>query len=814
MKKNIFFFESLYLLLAICFPLLVARLYLGFGTWDLTIPLLYGNADHIWQLALNKVLFDTGWVLNNPFLGAPDIASWHHNAAAQTSALHSILELALKPFVQDAVQMQQLYYFLNFPLITVITFYSCRMVGVYRIPALAAGILFSFTRFRIDEMLYTYLPNYFSVPLVVVSTIWIATGKFKLLFIYKQNHSNNQADNRRNWIIWTVGLLFLIIAGLADGYYSFFALMLLGISILFRIVVGDWKKPASLLPGAIYIFTLLAVAIALQTPLNNYKKNHSEEFFSDGVKDEVYVRKPFEAEVYSSSLKLLLAPNQHHRIEALASLGQQMVSSSDHARKYERGNYWPLGLLASIILLVTLFRLVLPKTHEIAGAKNTLPVQIKTAKNVLPLLILFSFLASIAGGLGTMVALVFPTIRAYDRFPVYLFLLLLISGANLATSKLATSKGVSRFCWTLAIILIAFFALLDQIPADAYKGDESTKEKFVSERRLVNKIELALPANSMVYQYPYSQYLRESKYYGWGSFAHVRLYLHSKTIRWSNGGAKNSPADDWHFRTSQLAFKELLAEIEALGFKGLVIDRSVVKDDEYDTLKQILLKRGDFLRDDPVSKLAFVELKDAGVLTTYQPDYKELLQVTVTNPAAMQAATMPRLIESDAIKKYLKVNAVAPGTVLTKVAHPELFINSVALMRGLGDTAILPITDMIGEMRCAVRRAAKPGGGAEVVLTLINLSNFDWKLNQGAFPLRVGVHIRQADGTMLVWDNGFRTTAEPYIKRGASQEITVALNTIPMSGSAQGAKPDMFEFEFVQDGNAWFNKISCRTPSE
>jgi hypothetical protein len=805
-------------LIALCvaLPLSLAFWVMGLSKWNLSIPWQYGNTDDIWQLTLNKVLYETGWVLSNPFLGAPDIASWHHNASAQTSALHSILMLALSPLVSDAVQMQQVYYLLNFPLICLTAFLACRLLNIGRVPSLCVGLLFAFTKFHIDEMLYSYLPNYFMVPLALVAIIWTMRGDLGSLAISPATPS----PASRTWKLlgnrkFLLGLLFVFLTAISDGYYSFFTLLLLGFAVLTRVLLGDWKRPVSLIPGITYILVLFATAVALQIPLADYKNAHKSEFYPNGVEDPALAKHPFEAEVYSSSLKLLLAPNEQHHVPLLGAIGKRMVSSSNEARKFERGNYWPLGFLGALALVMSFvllafpaFSIKRPRNWKSGGDDEAA----SSLRSVLLPLILFSFLMSISGGTGTLIAFVFPTIRAYERFPVFLAFLLYLGIAWYATLKLENTSGPRRFMWLTVIVWVTVFSLYDQIPRNSRKGNEGEAQRFKADRLFVEQIESTVAPRSMVYQYPYSQYLRDSKYYGWGSFSHVRLYLHSKAIHWSNGGAKNSPADDWHLRASRLPFEELLAEVEALGFKGLVIDRSVVKDDEYDTLRQILLKRGDFLREDPVSKLAFVKLKDLGVLVTYQPDYKELLQVTVTDPTAMQAGTMPRLIESDAAKKYLKANAVAPGTVLTKAAHPELFTNSVALTRGLGDTAILPITDMLGEMRCAMRKAAKPGSGAEVVLTLTNLSNFDWKLNQGAFQLRVGVHIRQADGTMLVWDNGFRTKSEPYIKRGASQEITADLNAIPMSGLPQGSRPDMFEFELVQDGSAWFNKISCSVP--
>ena len=63
-------------LLVALVPLLLATTSLNLWHWDFTIPLVYAGSDDVWQLVLTKVLSQTGWVLNNPYLGAPDIAHW------------------------------------------------------------------------------------------------------------------------------------------------------------------------------------------------------------------------------------------------------------------------------------------------------------------------------------------------------------------------------------------------------------------------------------------------------------------------------------------------------------------------------------------------------------------------------------------------------------------------------------------------------------------------------------------------------------------------------------------------------------------
>jgi phosphoglycerol transferase len=812
-----------WLALIIIFPLVLAVPVIGIEGWDLSIPLIYRNADDIWQLTLTKVLHDTGWFLTNPYLGAPEMASWHHNAAAQTSALHSVLMLALSPFVHDPVRLQQVYYLLNFPLICLTSFVACRLLSISRLPAFCVGLLFSFTTFRIEEMLYAFLSNYFMVPLALVPIIWILSGRFSAFF-----EEFNAAENRWQDLgrllrsrEFTQGLLFIVLTAACDGYYAFFTLLLLGFAAFGRAVVGDWRRPITLIPAGIYILSLMAVSLALALPLHAYKRMHWDEFYPNGIQDASLVKHPFEAEVYSSSLKLLVAPITYHRIEPLGAFGKWMVETSDGARRFKNGrNLVPLGTLGSVLFGIALVLLALPalrrRTGDQASVNSWSPKDPITSSSsfgdTLLSLTLFIFLGSIVGGVGTLVALVFPTIRSYDRFPLFLVFVLYLGAAWFITLKLKDAGWQRRAAWSAFTILVTAAALYDQIPIDSRKGNEQSKAQFLAERRFVQKVEAELPPGGMMYQYPYSQYLRENKYYGWGSFSHIRLYLHSHQLRWSNGGAKNSPADDWNYRVSQLPLDHLINEVEAVGFAGFVIDRTVVKPAEYEDVRRVFASRGYKMIEDAPSNFSFVPLRDPGFRLVYDTTYREADRIEITDPARITEKTLPRLVEGAALMRYLSTHAGKFSGAIKKVDHPEIFADGAVEFRGSGQVTISPASDMQGRLNCEREAGSTAGVADTLVLTLTNKSRFDWRLNSGAFPIRIGVHIRQPDGKVLRFDDGFRVPTEAYIRRGDSHTIRVPFNTLPVPPEMRSSGPLLAEFALLQEGYAWFNDINCAVP--
>jgi hypothetical protein len=101
---------------------------------------------------------------------------------------------------------------------------------------------------------------------------------------------------------------------------------------------------------------------------------------------------------------------------------------------------------------------------------------------------------------------------------------------------------------------------------------------------------------------------------------------------------------------------------------------------------------------------------------------------------------------------------------------------------------------------------------SEIVLTLKNQSDFNWRLGYGPFPLAIGVNYLRSNGDVVLFDDGFRHKADLRIARGESVDIRIPLSSFPASKLAilNGAR--IARFALVQDGNAWFGSVSCKLP--
>lgn len=794
------------LLLAVVYSALAGCYIMHVGTWDLSVPWNYPfpTYDEVWQLHLTKSVLDNGWILENPYLGAPGQAQWFINAAPQTSGLHSMVIWMLGLFIDDAVRVQQVYFLLNFPLITVATYAAARLLRIGRVPAVLVGVVFSFLAYRFNSQIYSYLGNYFCIPLALVPVYWTFLGRYAAA-----------ADNATATPFWRllvrreflIGVLCTVLVVLSDGYYAFFTLLLLGFASGARLLAGDWRAPRRFVAPVALMLVLIGLASAIMLPLKQYERAHREEFYPGGVVDPAMVKRPMEAEVYSTSLKLMVTPIPGaHRVPLLASIGTKLVASSNEVRKFPRGANAPLGILGSV-LLFSCFALVAVRStgkHVELGIGDSDGDLIRLVWASLAMA-LFVFLCSIDGGLGTLIAFVYPSIRAYGRFSVFLTLILYLGAAAGATAFIRASvTQLSRALRVLLVFAVALLTHLDQIPLDAWHASESDRNRYLAERAFVKKVEASLPKGAMVYNYPYSQYLTDNPYYGWGAYGQIRLYMHSRGLRWSNGSGKNTAVERWHARQASQSAEQLLAEMAAVGFKGVVVDRMVVGDEEYAQIQQAAVKVGASLKvEDEVSRQAFFALPDPGFTLAYDEEFRAPKALIVRDLNAFDTdRVLPVEIRRKAVLDILAARREGGSVDIEATTHPEAFVDGAKLAQGSGEQAI-DMAALGGSLQCSL------DAQGNVALGLHNGSDFLWALNANRLPLTIGVNLLAEDDSVVDWDVGLRIRDRRQLSEGQTLALSFPMEILRAKASLESGRPVFARFALLQEGNAWSNTIKC-----
>jgi hypothetical protein len=791
----------------IVLPVVLAISLLHVWHWDFSIPLAYGfpGADEIWQLICSKTLLDTGWVLENPYLGAPAVSEWYNNSGAQTSALHSVLMLGISVFIEDAVRVQQIYYFANFALITCTAYWVIRLFGASAVPSFVAALIFSFTSYRIHALFFAFLSNYFVVPLSLVPVVWIISGRLSLPERSSTPEGGFFTRNKFFLSSFVASVLIVLITAVSDGYYAFFALLLLGFAVAYRLMIGDVRRPLRVLPGVLCVVLLIGSALALASPLTEFRRAHPEQANQDQMKN------PGDAEVYSPSLKLLVTPIPDHRVGEFRKLAREMLASANFNRRfpYTEGTPVPLGTLGTILFagaMVLLF----------SGTRNWWFIRDESFRHRLWIFVALSFfitLCSLGGGLGSLVALVYPSIRAYERFPIFLIFVLLAGAAVLVTHFTAGLSAAKTWVVRVALLVLCGLTILDQVPRDVLslstaQGFADRSKRFLSERAFVHRVEATLQPDAMIYQYPYSQYLSDSKYYGWGSFGHLRLYLHSKTIRWSNGGAKGSPGDNWHQALALLKVEQIIDEARAVGFAGIVVDKGLISLPEYGELRRALVEKlGAEPVEDEGAQLAFWSLSPSPFRIEYNDTFERAERLTVSSLPPGAEELLPRIIDRAAFMREYSSRSSTFPLVITRQQHPEIFRDGSTFIRGTGRELISPINDMTGDILCNVGEDQAVASVSDMAsLTIANRSTFDWYFNVGDRPLRIGFHLYNESGVQLAEGS---IPGQVAVERGGTTTVRFSVPDI-LKGRTLDQNGAVVQFAFLQDGHAWFSQRGNR----
>jgi hypothetical protein len=639
------------------------------------------------------------------------------------------------------------------------------------------------------------------IPISLIPIYWIFEGKY---IFYK----NIEEGKSKYFKYLTIGIIISILSAISDGYYSFFFLLLLGFASLYRIVNFDYFTPKNLLAPLVMIILTISTTLAVTAPIREHHSNFPLEAKQDEMKS------PVDAEVYSPTLKLLITPVHNHRIGFIDDIGRKVVDTANFNRRfpYKVGAPVVLGTFGSMLLFGSFILILMSKRVLSMADDSNLKYRYLSTTYTSALLSLFILLCSIIGGVGSLIALVFPTIRAYERFPIFLYLILYLGFGSLVSSYISENiSSKKRVFLLLLTVITTVFVIFDQTQYDQlglrnevdYK---SRTERFLAERKLIAQVEKILPEKAMVYQYPFSQFLSNNKHYGWGMFGQVRAYLHSKKIRWSNGAAKGSYIDTWHEKKSVLPIDMLIPEMQAVGFEGVLVDKLVLKENEYELLKKKIKKiTGNIpiIDNENKAKMAFWKLPKLPFILQYDEKYQEASKIKIFKKFDIDSVVLPKIVNSIELNKILSQYAGDYPFEIDAKKHPELFFKSESIEKGFGWTKINN-DELHGEIKCNYNQDEKSIDlYSELVISIQNKGSFDWRFDEGIYPLRIGFVFTDADGNFLK-DGKFEVNK--YLKSQDSIKIKTNISEI-VNGSTEKLTNHFFvSIKFLQEGNRWFEK--------
>ena len=508
--------------------------------WDahLQIPMAPVETDAGHVLALVQSTLQNGWFLTNPDLGAPAGQEVYDYAAYNGDALHFALMKLLDVFTENAAPVVNVYFLLGFPLCAMSGFLLMRWMGISRPVAMVCAALFALApnHFLRSEY-HLFLGAYFLVP--AAAYLVLAIYADKPLF----------AGRRRTLL--TIGLA--VLAALSDAHYAAFAILLVAAAGVLTFVARGSKR--ALVSAAAVVAVMGATVTLEMTPTLIHRLDH-------GVNEAVGEREAADSFEYSTNLTDLLFPARNHRLEPLDDLDDRYTPSVPVGHEIgdrlgfvaAAGFVWLLAVALAVVVGGGSSRLGRDSRHRHLSAGATT-----------------AFLIGTTGGVSGLIAfLVTPQVRSWNRISIFITLFALIAVALLLDAL--RSRMRRRSLAAVAVGGVLVLGVLDQTNPSFAPDHEALAAQWRSDGQFVSEIERRMPDGALILQLPYLPYPENPPVGSMGDYAHVRAYLHSRSLRWSYGAMKGR-SDDWLAPLAGGALSAIVERARELGFHGVYVDR-------------------------------------------------------------------------------------------------------------------------------------------------------------------------------------------------------------------------------------------------
>lgn len=495
---------------------------------DLAVPLGWGGDTFYYQVVV-KGLVENGLVAANPSLGFP-----HGSSLCDTPIIFEPLHLALLRSLTgpcpEPFSLINLYFLAGFPLVALTSLVVLRHLGVSWPAALTCALLYAFAPYHLAKgEEHLCLSAYFLVPLAIMVALWACEGL--------EGHRGR---------LWVAALLCpAMVAG--GPYYAFFLAFFLLVGGSYAALHGRRFRPL-LVPLALVALIGASVVVVLVPVWSRYQ---------DHGPSAIMQRNPSEAETFGLRIAQLVLPVPGHRVGTLADLRERY----DQRKPSRETGSVSLGLVATCGFVILLGRTLAGRLRG-EGEGRLL--------GQLALFNISGLLFATSGGLGALVALLLPQIRAYARMSIFLSFFAFLAVAVLLDQSTRRWSPAWR-CLALGLLLAV--GLLDQAPAGVEAGYPAIAKAHAGDVEWVARIEASLPPGSAVFQLPVMAFVGSEPIVRMQDYEPARGYLHSRRLRWSYGVVRGREGDRWQRQVAALPVDEMLDTLCLAGFRGLWLDR-------------------------------------------------------------------------------------------------------------------------------------------------------------------------------------------------------------------------------------------------
>lgn len=355
-------------------------------------------------------------------------------------------------------------------------------------------------------------------------------------------------------------LLACVAQGLSFVYYSFFACVLLVVA-----APLGWlrtRRRRLLLRAAAAVAVLVACTALTLLPSLVYWQRH-------GFNPDLDYKPPAETDAYALKLRQLLTPIPDHPLAPMRAIARQIEEARFPGDNNEN-LLSRLGTLNGLALLGLIGFLVARGAGALRSPDDDLDAPAA--------LTLATLLLATVGGLASLFSVfVSSDVRCWARIVVYLsFFVTVAAGSFLSrlAARLLRPPRAGPAVGLCALGALLVCGLLDEVPIGRLWTIRSgTDSAFAEERELVRRIESRLPPAAMVFQLPHMTVpVDRATYPPMLYYDPGRMYVHSRTLRWSWGGFIGRQ-HDWGRAVDALPAAEKVRTLALAGFSGLWVDR-------------------------------------------------------------------------------------------------------------------------------------------------------------------------------------------------------------------------------------------------
>jgi hypothetical protein len=524
---------------AMLLALAAAVVFLRLWDADLRVPFGY-TGDATLNLTLVKDVMEHPWYFENPDLGAPHGQELYDypvvNGETLNMSLFGIGGLA----TNNPALVMNLFFLFTFPITALTAFLVLRRLPVSRGIALVCALLYTLLPYHfIRGENHLFLAAYYAVPLAAYLVISVLEGK--------------ELFERWRRTLLTVAICVVVGAASGSFYYAAFTVLLIAVATGLRFIAVRERR--TLAVGGLVIALIAAVTFIQLTPTMVYRIQH-------GSNDQVAKRSWFESETYGLKLTNLVLPVDGHRIGALARLKNEYTKQipPTEARTATLGLVGTVGFLW--LLAVALAACV--------GAGRRYPLGLHGG---LAAVTVVAFVIATTGGLATLIAVIWPQIRSWNRISVFIAFFSLAAVALLLEALRRTLERRSAPVWVFPLVLAGVLAVgvVDQTTPRYVPAYDAIADIYRGDRGFVSSLEARLPEGASVLQLPYEPF-PEPALGGRTPYEPAKEYLHSDDLRWSYGAMRGRP-DDWAATIADKPAAKVVPAARGEGFAGILLDR-------------------------------------------------------------------------------------------------------------------------------------------------------------------------------------------------------------------------------------------------